>query len=282
MLASVIIITYNHGKYLSNCIQSLLKQSYENLEIIVVDDASKDNTQKIVESFSSKKIKYFQLKQHQGVALSRNFGIKKALGEFVFFTDADCEPLKNWVQEGITCFLENNCDAVEGKTIAENQNFSISYHFVENLNGGQYQTCNMAYKRNSLLKVGMFNAKYSLAYEDIDLALRIKKENTIIFCKDMIVLHKLVPWNTKHLFLNARRAKYKVLLVKEHNYREILTFGILEINDLFKLLFPFLIPFYYKIRTLNDILILPVFYARVVMHRFIIWKTAIQEKYFIL
>ena len=208
MLASVIIITYNHGKYLSNCIQSLLKQSYENLEIIVVDDASKDKTQKIVESFSSKKIKYFQLNRHQGVALSRNFGIKKALGEFVFFTDADCEPLKNWVQEGITCFLENNCDAVEGKTIAENQNFSISNHFVENLNGGQYQTCNMAYKRNSLLKVGMFNAKYSLAYEDIDLALRIKKENKIIFCKDMIVFHKLVPWSSKHLFLNARRAKY--------------------------------------------------------------------------
>ncbi len=282
MLVSVIIITYNHGKYLSSCLKSLLNQSYENLEIIVVDDASKDNTKNLVEAISSKKIKYFKIKQHQGVALSRNFGIIIALGIFIFFTDADCEPLKNWVQEGIACFLENNCDVVEGKTIAENQNFGISYHFVENLKGGQYQTCNMAYKKQNLINVGMFNKQYSLAYEDIDLALRIKKVNKIFFCKDMVVFHKLVPWTSKHLLLNARRAKYKVLLIKEHDYREILTFGILEINDLIKLLFPFLIPFYYKIRTLNDILILPAFYVRLIIHRFIIWKTAIQEKYFIL
>ena len=282
MLVSVIIITYNHGKHLSNCLKSILKQSYNNLEIIVVDDASKDNTKKFVESFTSKKIKYFQLKEHQGVAFSRNFGIKKALGEFVFFTDADCEPLKNWVQEGIACFLENNCDAVEGKTIAENQNFSLSYHFVENLHGGQYQTCNMAYKKKELINIGMFNEKYSLAYEDIDLALRIKKQSKIVFCKDMLVFHKLIPWSTKHLILNAKRAKYKVLLVKEHNYRKILTFGILEINDLIKMLCPFLIPFYYKIRTFNDLLILPIFYIRTIVHRFIIWKTAIQERYFIL
>ena len=282
MLVSIIIITYNHGKYLGNCLKSLLSQTYENFEIIVVDDASEDNTRKVVKSMGSKKIKYFQFRQHLGVALSRNFGIKKALGEFIFFTDADCEPLKNWVQEGITCFQENHCEAVEGKTIAENQNFSLSYHFVENLHGGQYQTCNMAYKKKNLIKIGMFNEKYSLAYEDIDLALRIKKKNKIVFCKDMLVFHKLIPWSPVHLLLNAKRAKYKVLLVKEHNYREILTFGILEINDLIKMFCPFLIPFYYKIRNLNDLLILPVFYARTVVHRFIIWKTAIQERYFIL
>ena len=282
MLVSIIIITHNHGNYLGDCLKSLLNQTYKNIEIIVVDDASTDNTRNVVESMISKKIKYFHFRKHKGVALSRNVGIENALGEFIFFTDADCEPVKNWVQEGVTCFLEKNCDAVEGKTIAENQNFSISYHFVENLNGGQYQTCNMAYKKKNLINIGMFNEKYSLAYEDIDLAIRVRKENRIVFCKDMLVLHKLVPWSSKLLLLNAKRAKFKVLLVKEHNYREILTFGILEINDLIKMFCPFLIPFYYKIRTFNDLFILPAFYARVVIHRFIIWKTAIQERYFIL
>ena len=112
MLVSIIIITHNHGNYLGDCLKSLLNQTYENIEIIVVDDASKDNTRKVVESMISKKIKYFHFRKHKGVALSRNFGIENALGEFIFFTDADCEPIKNWVQEGVTCFQEKNCDKI--------------------------------------------------------------------------------------------------------------------------------------------------------------------------
>ena len=132
------------------------------------------------------------------------------------------------------------------------------------------------------MKAGMFNEKYSLAYEDVDLALRVKKKGEIIFCKDMLVFHKLVPWNPKHLLLNAKRAKFKVLLVKEHNYREILTFGILEKNSLIQVLFPFLIPFYFRIQSFRDLFILPIIFGRSVLHRVIVWKTAIEEKYFIL
>jgi|TARA_B100000959_G_C14947021_1_gene610287 glycosyltransferase involved in cell wall biosynthesis len=282
MLVSIIVITRNHGKYLSGCLQSLLGQSYDNFEIIVVDDVSDDNTREIVESLDLGRVKYFRNSEHSGVARSRNFGIGKASGEYIFFTDADCEPVKNWVQEGVACFRENNCEAVEGKTLAEHQNFGASYHFVENIDGGQYQTCNMAYKKKSLVSVGMFNEKYSLAYEDIDLALRVKREGKIVFCKDMLVFHKLVPWSPKHLFLNARRGKYKVLLVKEHDYQKVLTFRILEVNSLIQVLCPFLIPFYYRLKSVDDLLILPVIYARAVLHRLVVWKTAIEEKIFIL
>ena len=111
---------------------------------------------------------------------------------------------------------------MEGKTIVESQNFGVSTHFVENTNGGQYQTCNIAYKKEYLNKINMFNEKYDLAYEDIDLAIRIKKISKIAFNDNMLVLHQLVPWNIKRLILNSRRAKYKVLLIKEHNYNKIL------------------------------------------------------------
>lgn len=282
MLVSVIVVTHNHGKYIGNCLESLLYQTFQELEIIVIDDVSVDNTRDIVQSFQSEKIKYFRNSEHKDVAASRNFGVRKASGKYIFFTDADCEPVKHWLQEGVTCFQETNCDAVEGKTLAEHQNFGASCHFVENLSGGQYQTCNMGYKKESLINVGMFNEKYSLAYEDIDLALRVKKKGEIIFCKDMLVFHKLVPWSPKHLLLNAKRAKFKVLLVKEHNYRDILTLGVLEKNMLIQALFPFLIPFYFRIQSFRDLFILPVFFGRSVLHRVIIWKTAIEERYFIL
>ena len=62
MMVSIIIITHNHGNYLGDCLKSLLNQTYENIEIIVVDDASKDNTRKVVESMISKKIKYFHFR----------------------------------------------------------------------------------------------------------------------------------------------------------------------------------------------------------------------------
>ena len=282
MLVSVIVITHNHGKYIGNCLKSLLNQTFQELEIIVIDDVSVDNTRDIVQSFPSGKIKYFRNSEHKDVAASRNFGVRKASGKYIFFTDADCEPVKYWLHEGVTCFQETNCDVVEGKTLAEHQNFGASYHFVENLSGGQYQTCNMGYKKESLINVGMFNEKYSLAYEDIDLALRVKKKGEIIFCKDMLVFHKLVPWSPKHLLLNAKRAKFKVLLVKEHNYRDILTLGVLEKNLLIQALFPFLIPFYFRIQSFRDLFILPVFFGRSVLHRVIVWKTAIEERYFIL
>jgi glycosyltransferase involved in cell wall biosynthesis len=282
MLVSVIVITHNHGKYIGDCLKALLNQTFQEFEIIIIDDVSVDNTRDVVQSFHSGKIKYFKNNEHKYIAASRNFGVRKTSGKYIFFTDADCEPVKHWLQEGVTCFLETNCDAVEGKTLTEHQNFGASYHYVENLSGGQYHTCNMGYKKESLMKAGMFNEKYSLAYEDIDLALRVKKRGEINFCKDMLVFHKLVPWSLKHLFLNAKRAKFRVLLVKEHNFREILTFGVLEKNSLIQVLFPFLIPFYFSIQSFRDLFILPIIYCRSVLHRVIIWKTAIEERYFIL
>ena len=138
-------------------------------------------------------------------------------------------------------FLKYEYAGIEGKTIAEHQNFGVSDHFVENYTGGQYQTCNIAYKKEILINHNLFNEKYYLAYEDIDLALRIKKKNTIFFSSEMLVLHQIVPWGIKSLLLNSKRAKYKVILVKEHNYRKILKFNILEINSLMQLLFPFLL-----------------------------------------
>ncbi|WP_026524918.1 glycosyltransferase family 2 protein [Butyrivibrio sp. MB2005] len=87
---SVIIPTYNNGKYIEKCIRSVLDQTYKNLEIIVIDDGSTDDTKSICESFmegETKVVYYYQ--QNQGVSVARNYGIEIATGDFVMFVDSD-------------------------------------------------------------------------------------------------------------------------------------------------------------------------------------------------
>ena len=80
-LVSVIIITRNHSEYLSKCLESVLSQSYKNFEIIIIDHNSLDNTAEIIQSYKSKKLKYFLYKEKENIAAVRNFGIKKSQGD---------------------------------------------------------------------------------------------------------------------------------------------------------------------------------------------------------
>lgn len=85
-LVSVIIPCYNHGRYLSKAIESILKQTYPNFEIIVVDDGSTDNTKEIAQSY--REVKYvFQF--NQGLSAARNTGIDQSNGKYLVFLDAD-------------------------------------------------------------------------------------------------------------------------------------------------------------------------------------------------
>ena len=272
---SIIIVTKNHSKYLLKCLNSVLNQTYKDFEIIIIDHNSSDNTAEIIKSLKSDKIKYFLNKDNKGIAAVRNYGVTKSKSDYIFFTDSDCIVSKNWIEEGMSILENNNIAGVEGKTIAENQNFGASQHFVENFKGGQYQTCNMGYKKKNLMECNMFNEKYQNAYEDIDLAIRIKKSSIIEFNPDMLVLHQLVQWNIKSLISNAFRAKDKVMLIKDHNYKKILNYKVLEANSLVLLFFPFLLIFYYRIKSLKDLYILPFIYLRALIHRIIVWKTAL-------
>jgi glycosyltransferase involved in cell wall biosynthesis len=87
-LVSIIIPTYNYGKYIRKALTSCLNQTYRNIEIIVIDDGSRDDTGEIVTSFTDPRIIY-RLQKNQGVSVARNKGLDAAAGEFITFLDAD-------------------------------------------------------------------------------------------------------------------------------------------------------------------------------------------------
>ena len=89
-LVSIIVPVYNTEKYLSKCLDSLIKQTYKNLEIILIDDSSTDNSIAICKDYQKKdeRIKIYQ-KENGGPASARNYGLEKARGEYILFIDSD-------------------------------------------------------------------------------------------------------------------------------------------------------------------------------------------------
>lgn len=98
-LVSVIIPVYNAGQYLDKCIRSILKQTFQDYEMILVDDGSTDNSYKIMNGYSKEDPRVKLLRQpNRGVSATRNKGLDNARGEWVYFCDADDELHENTLE----------------------------------------------------------------------------------------------------------------------------------------------------------------------------------------
>lgn len=86
---SIIISTYNMANIIKNAINSILNQDFEDYEIIIFNDASKDNTIEVINSIKSNKIKLINSKKNIGLGAARNEAVKKAKGEYILYLDAD-------------------------------------------------------------------------------------------------------------------------------------------------------------------------------------------------
>lgn len=108
-LVSIIVPVYNAEKFIDDTIKSILQQTYNNYELILVNDCSKDKTLEILKEYSKKdkRIKVIENKKNLGVALTRNNGIKEAKGEYICFIDADDKWDKDKLEKQAK-FMENH------------------------------------------------------------------------------------------------------------------------------------------------------------------------------
>jgi glycosyltransferase involved in cell wall biosynthesis len=88
-LVSVIMPTYNHAQFIGDAIKSVFDQTYENLELIIIDNYSEDNTEEIIASFSDSRIRYKKFRNNGSIAASRNVGICESRGKYIAFLDSD-------------------------------------------------------------------------------------------------------------------------------------------------------------------------------------------------
>src|SRR5262249_60209669 len=101
---SIVIVCYNQARYLPEAIQSALAQTFGDIEVLVVDDRSTDDTRDVALSFSP--VRYVH-QGNQGLAVARNTGIRETTSPYLLFLDADDRLLPEAVQSGLECFQEH-------------------------------------------------------------------------------------------------------------------------------------------------------------------------------
>lgn len=142
-LVSVIMPSYNTGKFIAESINSVLSQTYNNLELIIVDDCSTDNTDEVVKSFDDKRIRYFKNEKNSGAAVSRNRALREAKGKWIAFLDSDDLWIEDKLEKQIKFMSENN--------------YHFSYTNYEEIDESGNKTGVKVSGPKKITKTGMFN-----------------------------------------------------------------------------------------------------------------------------
>lgn len=119
ILVSVIVPVYNVKNYISQCLESIIRQTYNNLEVLIIDDGSNDGSELICDEFADdSRIRVFHLENH-GVSYARNHGIHNAKGDYITFIDSDDWVNDNAIEILIKAALNTNADIVSAQSSNE-------------------------------------------------------------------------------------------------------------------------------------------------------------------
>ena len=187
-LISIIVPSYNHGHLIHRALNSILAQTYLYWEVIIVDNHSSDDTEKIVSNFSEKRFRFYKINNNGVIAASRNLGIKKALGEWIAFLDSDdwWEPEK--LDNTINYALKRNADLVfhNLKIVRKNYlSFGRSIGFYDHSKsafdnllyaGNSIPNSSVVIKKSILQAANLISEdKLKISWEDYDCWLKVSK-----------------------------------------------------------------------------------------------------------
>lgn len=148
-MISIIVPVYNVEKYLSRCIESILKQTYQSYELIIINDGSPDNCNKIIEEYAHQDSRITTIYQHnQGLSAARNAGIDVAKGEYITFIDSDDYVYPQYLEMLLDAMERNNADiSICGNVrFSDNINSMVINNFCEEEVIAGLQACKYIYE----------------------------------------------------------------------------------------------------------------------------------------
>lgn len=251
-LISVIVNYHNGEKYLERCIKSIISQEYKNFEIIAWDNASTDNSKKIIEKFKETKIRYFRHPIKENLYRARNRAIEKSSGQLIAFLDSDDWWEENYLSSREKYFRDPNIDFFYSNTniFYEKKrkkklyrNFSLPYGkiFSDLVKDYFIIISGTIFKKELFEKYGKFNEDYNII-GDYDFIMKISKycnahvnnlpllnyrvhENNFLKLHTKLYYEEYKDWFDKNVKENDAYFKKNINFLKNKlGYIEILSF----------------------------------------------------------
>jgi len=186
-LISVVIPTFNRASTLKKAIESVIKQTYSDWEVILVDNSSTDDTLEILEEFNNINIKLLTVNNNGVIGYSRNVGIEHSSGKYIAFLDSDdwwdCEKLSESVlllESGNIDVVYHNCQIISDQSRGDTHCRRLSKEVFSDLiiNGNTLVTSSIVVLKSAIIDVGCFSEdKEVIGWEDYHLWIRLAEAN---------------------------------------------------------------------------------------------------------
>jgi O-antigen biosynthesis protein len=180
-MVSVVICAYNAERTMRQCLESLRRLDYPNLEVIVVDDGSRDSTAEIAADFPE-----FRLirQPNKGLSTARNVGLHAALGEIIAYTDSDCVADPHWLTLMVRSMVDGNLDGCGGPNYAPHEDGWVEgcvaaspgapcHVLIGDDRAEHLAGCNMICRKAALIEIGGFDPQFTAAGDDVDICWRL-------------------------------------------------------------------------------------------------------------
>ncbi|MFZ2205142.1 MAG: glycosyltransferase family 2 protein [Candidatus Magasanikiibacteriota bacterium] len=195
---SIVIPAYNEEKYLADTLKAVCALDYKNFEVIVVNNASTDNTEKIARTFPVVVLN----ENKKGILFARECGRKNATGEIIANIDSDCQPDKDWLKKGVEFFKDPKVVALggpyyyfDGSPFFQKYSSFIQKYFYYGMNkilnnlkrGGVLIGGNNMIRASVLNEIGGYDTNYLFYGEDTDTAKRVAQKGKVVFDKNFMI-----------------------------------------------------------------------------------------------
>ena len=224
-MVSVVVASYNGGRTLKICLESLERLNYPNYEVILVDDGSTDASPQIASVF--KYIRYIR-QDNMGLSVARNTGIKAAKGEIVAFTDSDCRADEDWLHYLVGDLLNSRFTGIGGHNFLPPEDSWVASAVMVSPGGPAHVMlndrlaehipgCNMAFYKWALDEIGGFDPIYMKAGDDVDVCWRLQQRGYKIgFSSAGFVWHYRRSTTKAYLKQQRGYGEAEALLVRKH------------------------------------------------------------------
>lgn len=197
MKISVVIPAHNREKYISKCLDSIINQSYKPYEIIVVDDASTDNTVQMVEKYASSIVRVIRCESNGGAQKARNIGIREAQGDWIAFLDSDDEWLPDKLEKQKKKIEETGYKVCAGGALVRKKEESYTW-FCDGKSGNIYVEIlqlktyiffqALLVQKQCLIDIGYLDEAV-VAQQELDTAISLTKRHAVAFVDEPVFIY---------------------------------------------------------------------------------------------